>query len=115
MMARDETLAHHPLDTECELPPRLIELFLRAAPQQVAQLRDACARRDAAAARAQAHKIKGGLYAAGATSLAESLEGLRGVVAHGDWPRADARLLDFTEHFGAVCRMLEGQLQRETP
>ena len=115
MMARAESPARYPLDTECELPPRLIELFLRTAPQQLAVLLDACARRDVAAVRAQAHKIKGSLYAAGASSLAESLEGLRGLVGKGDWLVVEAQLPNIRAHFEAVCRELEAHLQRGKP
>lgn len=98
------------LDPECALPPHLIRLFLRSAPVQMQQLVDACEKRDAEAARAQAHKLKGGLYAAGATRLAEDVEGLRVVLAAGDWPAALLDLLAIGREFANLISQLTHQL-----
>lgn len=76
------------LDSDSELPPYLLELFLRAAPEQMADLVAKCERRELEAARAQAHKLKGGLYAAGASRLADRLESLRGSLTRADWTSA---------------------------
>lgn len=98
------------LDPECQLPPRLIELFLRSAPGQVQLLVDACGARDAEAARAQAHKLKGSLYAAGATRLAEDIEALRQLLATGSWSEVEPQLQGIRREFGAVLGQLQTQL-----
>lgn len=98
------------LDPECQLPPRLIQLFLRSAPAQLQELVDACSARDVEALRARAHKLKGGLYAAGATRLAEDLEGLRQLAAVSDWPTAELQLHGVRREFAAVLVQLQAQL-----
>lgn len=98
------------LDPECQLPPRLIQLFLRSAPAQLQELVDACSARDVEALRARAHKLKGGLYAAGATLLAEDLETLRQVAAVSDWPKAELQLQGVRREFAAVLEQLQAQL-----
>lgn len=99
------------LDPECQLPPRLIELFLRSAPGQVQLLVDACGARDAEAARAQAHKLKGSLYAAGATRLAEDIEALRRELATDGWSTVEPRLQELRRQFSSVLAQLETQLK----
>jgi HPt (histidine-containing phosphotransfer) domain-containing protein len=103
------------LDEGYELPPHLLELFLSSAPRQLQDLVDACARRDAAAARAQAHKLKGGLYASGASRLAESVESLRGVLGVPDWRAGESQLQAIVSDFAVVCRELELKLKRGKP
>lgn len=98
------------LDPECQLPPRLIELFLRSAPGQVQLLADACVARDAEAARAQAHKLKGSLYAAGATHLAEDIEALRQLLASGSWSAVEPQLQGIRREFAGVLAQLQAQL-----
>ena len=98
------------LDPECQLPPRLIQLFLRSAPTQVQELVDACSARDVEALRARAHKLKGGLYAAGATRLAEDVEALRQVARASDRPTAELQLQGIRREFAAVLAQLEAQL-----
>ena len=98
------------LDPECRLPPHLIQLFLRSAPGQLERLVELCAALDAEAARAQAHKLKGGLYAAGATRLAEDVEALRAALATPDWPVVQARLPAIRREFAAMLTQLERQL-----
>jgi len=98
------------LDPECALPPHLIQLFLRSAPGQLQQLVNACEGRDADAARAQAHKLKGGLYAAGATRLAEDVEALRAALSTSDWPAAHLRVLAICREFSQVLAQLQRQL-----
>ena len=98
------------LDPGCQLPAHLIQLFLRSAPGQLAQLVDCCAARNAEAARAQAHKLKGGLYAAGATRLAEDVEALRAALSSSDWPMAQPRLQAICSEFAAMLAELERQL-----
>ena len=107
----------HPpqLDEGYELPPHLLELFLRSAPGHLQDLIDACSRRDAAAARAQAHKLKGGLYAAGASRLAESVESLRGALGLSDWTASERQLQAVAADFAALCRELELKLKRVKP
>ena len=98
------------LDPDCQLPPRLIQLFLRSAPAQVQELVDACSARDVEALRARAHKLKGGLYAAGATRLAEDVEALRQVAAANDWSKAELQLQGIRREFAAVLIQLQAQL-----
>jgi HPt (histidine-containing phosphotransfer) domain-containing protein len=98
------------LDPQCTLPPHLIQHFLRSAPGQLQQLVNVCEARDAEAARAQAHKLKGGLYAAGATRLAEEVEALRVALATSDWPAAHLLLLAIGREFAQLLGQLEQQL-----
>jgi HPt (histidine-containing phosphotransfer) domain-containing protein len=98
------------LDPECALPPHLIQLFLRKAPEQMRQLVEACEALDADAARAQAHKLKGALFAAGATRLAEDIEALRAELVTSDWPAARQRMSEIVREFAAVLAQLERQL-----
>jgi HPt (histidine-containing phosphotransfer) domain-containing protein len=88
----------------------LIQLFLRSAPTQVQQLVDAYSARDVEALRARAHKLKGGLYAAGATRLAEDVEALRQMASASDWPRAELQLQGIRREFAAVLVQLQAQL-----
>jgi HPt (histidine-containing phosphotransfer) domain-containing protein len=71
------------LDPDCELPPRLLSLFLRTTPIMMTELVAALARGESETARAAAHKLKGSLYAAGASALAEELEALRALLSNG--------------------------------
>jgi hypothetical protein len=70
-----------------------------------------CAARNAEAARAQAHKLKGGLYAAGATRLAEDVESLRAVLDTTDWPTLEPRLQAIRREFASMLAQLEHQLK----
>ncbi|MEY4578756.1 MAG: hypothetical protein RL701_3459 [Pseudomonadota bacterium] len=79
------------LDPQAELRPRLVELFLRQAPQQLDELLAQVRGRDAEQARALAHKLKGGLYAVSASPLADELEALRRELVASSWNDADAR------------------------
>ena len=76
---------------------------------------DFCGAHNADAARAQAHKLKGGLYAAGATRLAEDLEGLRAALATSDWPTTKPRLEAIRREFAAMLAQLESQLAAGSP
>ena len=96
------------LDSGSELPPHLLELFLRAAPEQMADLVAKCERRELEPARAAAHKLKGGLYAAGASRLADALELLRGNLTRADWTSA---LQELARIRAALTRVL-AELQR---
>jgi CheY-like chemotaxis protein len=49
------------LDPSVECSPKLLELFMRLAPGQLEEFRGKVAARDPEAARAQAHKLKGGV------------------------------------------------------
>lgn len=98
------------LDEDCELPPHLIELFLRTAPAQMQGLVEACRARDGQAARAEAHKLKGGLYSAGASRLAEDLELVRTTIAALDWARVESQLAKARVDFESVLAQLRAQL-----
>jgi HPt (histidine-containing phosphotransfer) domain-containing protein len=80
------------LDPDCELPPHLLRLFLRTSPAMMSELVAAFERGDAEMVRATAHKLKGSLYAAGASSLAEDLESLRALALTGDLEKCKATL-----------------------
>jgi HPt (histidine-containing phosphotransfer) domain-containing protein len=80
------------LDPDCELPPHLLRLFLRTSPAMMSEVVAAFNRGDAEMVRATAHKLKGSLYAAGASSLAEDLESLRALALTGDLETCKAAL-----------------------
>jgi HPt (histidine-containing phosphotransfer) domain-containing protein len=103
------------LDPACQLPPHLIQLLLQRAPGQLQELVDFCRARHAELARAQAHKLKGGLYAAGATQLAADVEGLRAALAVSDWPTVQPRLDAICREFAAMLAQLESQLAAGSP
>src|SRR5687767_11283222 len=98
------------LDADSELPPHLLELFLRSGSQQLQALVDACGGRDATNTRAQAHKLKGSLHAVGASRLAESLQELRAMLDESDWPAAEQKLQAIRDDFAALCQELESRL-----
>lgn len=108
---KDDELAT--LDLGSELPPHLYQLFARAGQQQLAVLAEQCERRDQEGARAQAHKLKGGLYAAGASRLADALEELRGALARGDWTSALQNLARIRTAFARVTSELERRSQAQ--
>jgi signal transduction histidine kinase/CheY-like chemotaxis protein/HPt (histidine-containing phosphotransfer) domain-containing protein len=97
------------LDPNVECSPKLLELFMRLAPGQLEELRGMVAARDPDAARAQAHKLKGGLYAVGAPSLATAVEDQRTAIAKGEWDAVEACLIDIERRFTAVLKTLSGQ------
>jgi HPt (histidine-containing phosphotransfer) domain-containing protein len=99
------------LDDDSRLPPHLLELFLRATPAQVEQLVLACEARDVERARATAHKLKGSLYAAGASRLAAELESLRALLEAGDFVAGERQLRAVRDDFGRLLRELERQLK----
>ena len=95
-------------DLPDELPcsPNILELFLRLAPEQLADLERAVYARDSGATRALAHKLKGALYTVGASKLADLIEALRADVAQGAWLLAEAKLNELTPRFTAMCASL---------
>ena len=99
------------LDPGSELPPHLLALFLRAAPEQLADLVAKCERRELEAARAQAHKLKGSLYAVGASRLADALEVLRGSLTRADWTSALQELARIRAALTRVLAELERRRQ----
>ena len=103
------------LDPNSELPPHLLQLFLRAGPVQLQQVIDTCLRHDAASARLAAHKLKGGLYAAGASALAQGVEALRGTLAIEDWGLAGRQLQAICDDFARLIFAIERQLRASQP
>jgi HPt (histidine-containing phosphotransfer) domain-containing protein len=103
------------LDPNSELPPHLLQLFLRAGPLQLKLVIDACERRDDEGARFAAHKLKGGLYAVGASTLAQSVEALRGTLAKGDWLLVKRQLQAIRDDFAGLSMELERQLKASQP
>jgi hypothetical protein len=101
----------HELDPDADLPPHLTQLFLRIAPGHLALVVDACAKRDVEAARLAAHKLKGSLYAAGASALAEDVEGLRATLAKGNFALVPRPLQAICDDFSVVVSELERRLR----
>jgi len=97
------------LDDDAELGSRLAELFLRASPEQFQELETALAARDEGATRAFAHKLKGGLYAVGASRLTDAVEELRTDVAAGQWDAADLRMRTLVQRFARVLDAVRAQ------
>jgi HPt (histidine-containing phosphotransfer) domain-containing protein len=105
------TTALYELDPESELPPRLLQLFLRSTPAQWQALVDACRARDVEGARAHAHKLKGSLFAAGASRLAVAIETLRAALAAGDWPTVERMLPPVHDELASLSSELTRQLR----
>jgi len=103
------------LDEDAGLPPHLVRLFLRTAPPQLEQLIAAFTARDVERARAAAHKLKGSLYAAGASRLASDAEGLRVLLAGGDFVEGERQLRVVRDDFERVLRELERRLREASP
>jgi HPt (histidine-containing phosphotransfer) domain-containing protein len=99
------------LDEDAGLPPHLLRLFLRTTPAQIEQLIDACAARDVDRARAVAHKLKGSLFAAGASRLANSVEALRALLGSADFTGGERQLRVVRDDFEGLRRELERQLR----
>ncbi len=111
MRGRENAGVMYELDDDAKLPPHLLELFLRVTPAQVEQLALACAARDVERARATAHKLKGSLYAAGASRLAADVEALRERLGAGDFAASERRLRAVRDDFERLLRELERQLK----
>jgi HPt (histidine-containing phosphotransfer) domain-containing protein len=103
------------IDADCELPPHLLALFLKSAPSQLHQLLALCAARDDQGARAQAHKLKGSMYAAGASGLAERLEVLRQALAARDWQACEALLVPVRDEFASLLARLTTRSRTAEP
>ncbi len=104
------------LDDDAEVSARLAELFLRVGQEQLDELSSALSSRDEGSARALAHKMKGGLYAVGATRLAAAIEDLRADVALGQWSSVDARMITINHRYHNVLDAVRAQaaaLERE--
>ncbi len=79
------------IDPDCELPPRLLALFLRTSQAMMTELAAALTMGDAETFRATAHKLKGSLYA-GRIQRAEDLESLRAMALRGNLENCRAAL-----------------------
>ena len=95
------------LDPGVPLSPRLLELFLRHAPAQMAELLTHLQARSVEPARAAAHRLKGGLYAVSASGLADELEALRGELACEAWDAIGARVPRVAARFAAVVKSVQ--------
>jgi CheY-like chemotaxis protein/HPt (histidine-containing phosphotransfer) domain-containing protein len=69
---------------------RIVGLFLQSAPEQVAELREAVARRDAQEVRDTAHKLKGSAASLGAATMASLSQKLVDAARAGQIERAPA-------------------------
>jgi HPt (histidine-containing phosphotransfer) domain-containing protein len=90
------------IDEDSELPPRLVDLFLAKVPPSMSELATLCTQRKAEAAAELAHKIKGSLYAAGASSLANAIEQLRSLLKQTHWSDVDRELAVVHRRFEQV-------------
>jgi signal transduction histidine kinase/CheY-like chemotaxis protein/HPt (histidine-containing phosphotransfer) domain-containing protein len=97
------------LDPNVECSAKLVELFLRHAPVNLRELGGRVAARDADAAREQAHKLKGGLYAVGAPQLATALEEQRSEIAAGRWEAVEANLVEIERRLATVVAVLQAR------
>jgi CheY-like chemotaxis protein len=95
------------LEPNAALRPRLVELFLLYAPEQLVELLAQVRARDAERARAVAHKLKGGLYAVRGAPLADELETLRRELAAGAWDDVDVRLNQIEARLSALAMALQ--------
>jgi HPt (histidine-containing phosphotransfer) domain-containing protein len=102
------------LDPDAELPPHLLQLFLRSAPVQLKVLVEAVARHNVDGARLAAHKFKGGLFAAGASRLAQDVEALRLTLAREEWLSVQRQLQAIRDDFARLVATLERRLERES-
>jgi signal transduction histidine kinase/DNA-binding NarL/FixJ family response regulator len=93
-------------EPDTDLTPRLVELFLLHAPEQLGELAKQVTAGNAQSARAQAHKLKGGLYAVGAASLADAMEQLRTLLAAERWDDTKAQLLEIEPRFAGIVLAL---------
>jgi signal transduction histidine kinase/DNA-binding NarL/FixJ family response regulator len=94
-------------ESDTDLTPRLVELFLQHGPEQLVELTKQLSQGNAQAARAQAHKLKGGLYAVGAARLADAMEDLRTLLAVERWDAARAHLAGIEPRFAAIAAALQ--------
>lgn len=101
------------LDPDADLPPHLLQLFLRSAPVQLKVLVEAVARHNVDGARLAAHKFKGGLFAAGASPLAHSVEALRATLAREEWTNVERQLQAIRDDFSRLIATLERRLELE--
>ena len=95
------------IDDDSELPPRLVDLFVAKVPATMIELGTLCAQRKADAAADLAHKIKGSLYAAGASSLADAVEQLRSQLKQMQWGDVDRELAVLHRRFEQVLAELK--------
>jgi HPt (histidine-containing phosphotransfer) domain-containing protein len=103
------------LDPDADLPPHLLQLFLRAAPVQLAVLVERVQRREVDGARLAAHKFKGGLFAAGASSLAQTVETLRATLAREEWANVERQLQAIRDDFSRLVATLQRRLEGREP
>jgi signal transduction histidine kinase/CheY-like chemotaxis protein len=98
------------LDPNVESNPRLCEMFVRLTPPDLESLRSSIEARDAEQARQKAHKLKGALFAVGASALAHVAEQQRTLIAAGDWTAVAELFADFERRFSAVLVVLAARV-----
>lgn len=89
---------------------KLMELFLKHVPAQLAELRDAQVRGVTPEVRAHAHKLKGSCLAIDAPPMARAAEALQHDADAGDLSRAEALVSELEARFEIVRGMLEAEL-----
>lgn len=90
--------------------PKLMELFLKHVPVQLAELRNAQVRGVAPEVRAHAHKLKGSCLAIDAPPMARAAEALQHDADAGDLSRAGALVSELEARFAVVRGLLEAEL-----
>ena len=98
------------LDPNVEWNSRLCEMFVRLTPPDLESLRSSIEARDPEQARQKAHKLKGALFAVGATALAHVAEQQRTLIAAGDWTAVEQSFVDFERRFAAVLVVLAARV-----
>ncbi|MET0339799.1 MAG: ATP-binding protein [Polyangiales bacterium] len=95
-------------EASSRVSPALAALFLRDVPAQVALLRAAVDAENAREGRDLAHKLKGGLYAIGATALGDACEAVRRELGASAFEAASAALTDIEAKFAVLVDELRG-------
>jgi HPt (histidine-containing phosphotransfer) domain-containing protein len=85
-------------------------MFVRLTPPDLESLRSSIEARDAEQARQKAHKLKGALFAVGASALAHVAEQQRTLIAAGDWTAVAELFADFERRFSAVLVVLAARV-----
>jgi signal transduction histidine kinase/CheY-like chemotaxis protein len=89
---------------------KLIRLFLSRFPDQLAELGKTIDKADAPEVRAQAHKLKGGCLALGASIMAKLAEKLQKDAEAGNLTQAAELVADLRTHYQAVEDLLKKEL-----
>jgi signal transduction histidine kinase/CheY-like chemotaxis protein len=98
--------AEYQVEGEPDILAHLVDLYLTSARETSAAIRDAVARRDAAALEHAAHTLKGGSASMGATGLTQLCERLQQLGRRGALADAATMLPDVEQELGRVVEAL---------